>query len=104
MGTLGDSPTTSARSFVLIAPPGAALRSFSGEITPSDKLYGHFITELQRLRGRIYVEDGAVDTSDLEADGRHVSSLDVKSWHLLTVGRDGSVLGCTRFRQHSPSV
>jgi hypothetical protein len=59
---------------------------------------------MQRLRGRIYLDDGAIRPSDLKSGGRHISDLDGDSWHLLTLSGTGSVLGCTRFRQYPNTV
>lgn len=89
---------------LLVAPAGASFDSFHGEITASDRLHSDLIAEAQRLRGGIYLEDGAIDASELTSDGRHVSPLDEESWHLLTVTPSGRLVGCTRFRQHATSV
>jgi hypothetical protein len=89
---------------LLVAPAGACLESFNGEITPSDRLHAELIADVQRLRGGIYLEDGAIDPSDLTSDGRHVSALDEESWHLLTITQAGRLVGCTRFRQHPNTV
>ncbi|MEP6713960.1 MAG: hypothetical protein ABJC09_00200 [Terriglobia bacterium] len=55
---------------------------------------------MQRLRGRLYLEDGAITKEQLSRDGRHILPTDDQSWHLLTLGRAGEVLGCTRYLQH----
>jgi hypothetical protein len=89
---------------LLVAPAGASFESFNGEITPSDRLHSDLIAEAQRLRGAIYLEDGAILPSDLTADGRHISDLDDESWHLLTITPTGRLVGCTRFRQHANTV
>jgi hypothetical protein len=57
---------------------------------------------MQQLRGRLYLEDGAVGKGDLSRDGHHVLPSDDRSWHLLVVNRAGDVLGCTRYLLHSP--
>lgn len=89
---------------LLVAPVGASFESFTGEITPSDRLHADLIAEAQRLRGGIYLDDGAIDASELTPDGRHVSDLDYESWHLLTITPGGRMVGCTRFRQHANTV
>ena len=55
---------------------------------------------MQRLRGRIYLQDGAITTGDLTSDGRHVQSMDDESWHLLILSSTNRVMGCTRYLQH----
>jgi hypothetical protein len=59
---------------------------------------------MQRLRGRVYVTDGAVPSHSLTPDGRHVSVLDERSWHLLTLNGAGDVVGCARMLVHDPEV
>lgn len=55
---------------------------------------------MQRLRGRIYVEDGALQPAQLTPDGRHILSSDLKSWHLL-IRQNQEVAGCMRYLAHS---
>ncbi|MBN9662094.1 MAG: hypothetical protein J0H49_28110 [Acidobacteria bacterium] len=56
--------------------------------------------EVQRLRGRIALQEGALQASQLTADGRDASSLDARSWHLLSLGSSGRVEGCVRMLVH----
>jgi N-acyl-L-homoserine lactone synthetase len=58
------------------------------------------LSEAQRLRGRIYLEEGAIDRQQLTYDGRHWAEGDEESWHLLVLDDDGEVCGCARFRSH----
>lgn len=88
---------------ILLAPAGAWLKPFSGPVTFSDRVHSGLIAEMQRLRGEIYLSDDAIQTSQLTA-GRHVSSSDEESWHLLTVRADGVIVGCVRFLQHPNTV
>ncbi|MDP9171509.1 MAG: hypothetical protein M3N54_12895, partial [Acidobacteriota bacterium] len=55
---------------------------------------------MQRLRGTLYLADGAIGAEHLSHDGRHILPTDDQSWHLLTLGDSGEVLGCTRYLQH----
>jgi hypothetical protein len=58
---------------------------------------------MQQLRGRIYLEDGAVQESELTPSGRHVAPCDDEAWHLLTL-RGNKVMGCIRFLRHPNTV
>jgi hypothetical protein len=62
------------------------------------------MTDMQQLRGRIYLHDGAISPDELTSDGRHVQPVDEYSWHLLVLSDAGRVLGCTRYLQHHPST
>jgi hypothetical protein len=88
---------------VLLAPAGACLKPFSGPVTYSDQTHAELVGEMQRLRGEIYVRDGAVDASQLAA-GRHVSPCDEESWHLLTMRPGFKIAGCVRFLRHPNTV
>ncbi len=87
----------SLRNLVLLAPAATALTGRFDNVWRSDETYGRLLTEMQRLRGLVYLEDGALPASALTSDGRHVSAFDPASWHLLTVNRAGRVLACLRY-------
>jgi hypothetical protein len=56
----------------------------------------NLLVEMQNLRGRVYLEDGAIEADQL-IDGRHQADIDEDSWHLLVVDKDDQVRGCVRF-------
>ncbi len=62
------------------------------------------LAEAQRLRGRIYLQDGAIQPSDLLADDRHIQAADDQAWHLLTVDENEAVVACIRYFAHEPGV
>jgi len=55
---------------------------------------------MQKLRGSVYLEDGAI-TADELSDGRHQVPSDRRSWHLLLLDGAGEVCGCIRYLLHS---
>jgi hypothetical protein len=59
---------------------------------------------MQRLRGRIYLHDGAIKEHELAPDNRHISAIDDDCWHLLSVSESDEVLSCIRLRQHGAAV
>ncbi len=59
---------------------------------------------MQKMRGRIYLNDGAITPEDLTPDGRHVMRGDLRSWHLLLLGESESVVGCMRVLLHQNNV
>jgi hypothetical protein len=52
---------------------------------------------MQRLRGRVYLEDGAIREEDLTADSRHQMDSDAKCWHVLAIDAEERVTGCLRY-------
>jgi hypothetical protein len=59
---------------------------------------------MQRLRGQVYLRDGAITSAQLTADGCHVQAADEVSWHVLSLQPDGRVMACARFRLHDPQA
>jgi hypothetical protein len=88
------------RRFILLSPPGVPLRGAFRQVDYDAVWRQELLSDMQRLRGRVYLDDGAILEQDLAADGRHVQPIDEESWHLLIVNRDNRVVGCTRYLQH----
>jgi hypothetical protein len=93
----------SGRQFVLLAPNRSASAQFD-QASCDSWHHNQLLTAVQRLRGRTYVADGAIQQSDLSADGRHIQEADDLSWHLLTLDGNGEVLACIRYHAHQPTV
>lgn len=96
--------SSSQRSYVFLAPQTRELEFAGIQARQAKQPYYRLLAESQRLRGRIYLEDGAIGASELTNDGRYVTDLDRHSWHLLTLGQQGRVMGCARFLRHSQRV
>src|SRR5258708_4816824 len=62
------------------------------------------VADLQRLRGRTYLRDGAVEPRELTRDGLHLTPEDEDSWHLVMLDRLGRVSACVWFKAHTPTV
>jgi hypothetical protein len=89
---------------VLLAPePGVVPVSFK-RTYPDWHRYAGLLAKVQRLRGSVYLEDGAIAAAQLTSDGRYVQAVDRESWHLLALDPHGQVRGCARYRHHSGGV
>jgi hypothetical protein len=85
----------------LLAPSAEKIdRRFAA--SASTDRYNHLLAELQRFRGSIYLQDGAVRASELHPDGRHCVEADYWAWHVVAVDSQGEVCGCSRYRMYSP--
>jgi hypothetical protein len=62
------------------------------------------VSEVQRFRGRVYVEDGAIPTSALDEEGRHYQEFDFENYHLCLRDLDRRIRACFRLRLHDPAV
>jgi hypothetical protein len=90
---------SSTRKMVLIAPAGAELPRALTTPCVAPALRESLLADVQRLRGRVYLEDGALLSRQLTPDGRHVQAVDDQSWHLVVLNGRGQVSGCVRYWQ-----
>lgn len=89
--------------FQLLAPPQPSVEPF-GRTRINQQLHRHYLTEMQRLRGEVYLKDGAIQDCEMEEDGRFVMRGDEQGWHLLLVDDSKRVIGCARYLVHSNEV
>jgi len=66
--------------------------------------YDELMAEMQRFRGETYLRDGAITKADLDSEGRHNVSVDYRSWHVLSLNREGNVCGCIRNTTYANDV
>jgi hypothetical protein len=90
--------------FKLLIPPQANLGTELSDIHCDQKVYDQFLRSVQRLRGRIYLEDGAIQASDMNADGRFAMQGDEQCWHLLLTNDTNETIGCARYLVHPNTV
>ncbi|WP_266368041.1 hypothetical protein [Tellurirhabdus rosea] len=78
----------------LVPPRWGLLPEALGSLRVPD--YESTIDEIQRFRGRIYVQDEALPPTALDLTGRHRSTLDYRAWHLVTRNPQGLTMGVMR--------
>jgi hypothetical protein len=88
------------RRIVLLSPARLESQLPFGRQRCDASRYWHVLAEMQRLRGKVYLEDGAIEASQLTSDGRHWQPMDPDSWHVLSVDHRGKVFGCARYRSY----
>lgn len=85
---------------VVLAPAEAWLPKSFTRIVQNPSRHASVLSGVQRLRGRVYLEDGAINRSDLTPDGRFIQPLDDQAWHLVRLDASGDVCGCARYMNH----
>jgi hypothetical protein len=85
---------------ILLAPENMRVPGMFQNVDLNRYRYDSLQAELQRLRGSIYLKDGAIEPEELSPDGRHQTPADLESWHILTLDAHGSICGCARYREH----
>src|SRR5262245_8399172 len=91
--------------FVVLAPSWLSAKQCAFSHPEADgSRYVELLAQMQRLRGRIYLNDDAINRSDLTSDGRHALPIDERSWHILTMDEQGKISGCLRFLEESKAT
>ncbi|HXJ38659.1 MAG TPA: hypothetical protein VNH18_05240, partial [Bryobacteraceae bacterium] len=88
------------RALCLVPPSGARIPASFRNVTSDPDRHEQLMREMQRLRGSVYLEDGAISQDDL-IDGRHQVRSDRESWHLLLLDDARTVCGCIRYLLHT---
>jgi len=91
----------SNRRLMMLAPVGARTGFVNTQVDP--ERHAHFLTQLQILRGLVYVQGAFLAAQDLR-NGRHHVAADRQSWHLLSLDEHDRLCGCIRFTQHHNEV
>lgn len=84
------------RRLVLLAPPSVNVVT-DGLRAAEHLQYDDLLAGMQRLRGGVYLKDGAIRESQLTEDGRHIVPADRSGWHVLLVEGRNTVKGCARY-------
>ncbi len=89
---------------LILLAPTAAVPGFFKNVEHDPIRHSRLVREMQKLRGRIYLDDGALGRNQLTRDGLHDTAEDHKSWHLLMVDNLRRVTGCAWYMEHPNSV
>src|ERR1700722_3335915 len=82
---------------VILPPAGFEVPGTFRGIEFDSQRNTRLLAAMQRLRGKAYVEDGAVRAEDLTPDGRHQLDTDTNCWHVLSVDAEDRVTACLRY-------
>ena len=96
---LGESRKRS--EFFILPPSGHVVPGIFRNRSADSELHDDLLAKVQRFRGRIYLEDGAVTRRELTSDGRHNSPVDEASWHVVSLDSERRVCACLRFLEES---
>ena len=88
----------------LVAPRDVVVPDAFTNCVSSPVQHRDVLESIQRFRGDLYSQDGALPRSRLTADGRHEQEADYQAWHLITFDHTGRICGCARFHAHRPDL
>jgi len=83
--------------FVVLTPSLSDVPGVFRNVEAGHGKYRTLLAQMQRLRGRIYTQDGAVRRDELTSDGRHRPGADERCWHVLTLDANDNVVACLRY-------
>lgn len=86
---------------VILPPSGFSVPRQFRNVLSNGAAYDSILSHIQRFRGRIYLEDGAIQPGELTPDWRHVLPIDQQSWHVISIEKNGELSGCLRFLEES---
>jgi hypothetical protein len=96
---------SAARRLVLLAPAHVTIPEYFRNVTVDGGRHDELVREMQRLRGSIYLHDGALTREQLSGDGLHQTPEDQASWHFLFMNpSERRVSSCMWYREHSNAV
>ncbi len=95
--------TQPAYRFQLLAPSGVWPVA-QNRMASSTELHSFHLASLQQLRGRAYLQDGAIRPSHLDAQGCYPMADDESCWHFLLVDQHEQAIGCARYLVHSSTA
>ena len=90
--------------FQLLAPSQSSSGTSFGRKRVNEQVHSHYLSALQRLRGRVYLKDAAIQPCEMDDEGRFVMPGDEQSWHLLLIDGEREVIGCARYLVHPNTV
>ena len=85
---------------VFVAPSTAAVSETFRHIDVDAGRHERLVRDVQRMRGSIYVKDGALQPDQLTVDGRHQTPEDETSWHMLLLDKHQRVTACALYLEH----
>jgi hypothetical protein len=90
--------------FQLLAPPETPYGGAFGRPNINKQLYDQYLAGVQRLRGDVYLKDGAIQESEIDDEGRFCIPGDKRSWHFLLLNSSQEVIGGARYLVHANTV
>jgi hypothetical protein len=89
---------------VFVAPSAESVSNLFHNVDVDEARHSTLIRDVQRMRGGIYLKDGAITTHQLSADGRHRTQEDETSWHMLLLNKAQQVSACALYLEHENTV
>src|ERR1044072_2641944 len=93
-----------SQRIVFVAPSEKSVSDVFQNVEVDGQRHRQFVRDVQRMRGSIYLKDGALQPHQLTADGLHQTPEDETSWHMLLVDKTQRVTACALYLEHENNV
>ncbi len=93
-----------ADRLVLLAPAGTYVPNLFLNCNFDFGEHDEIVRAVQKLRGDVYFEDGAIGSEQLSPDGLHRTPEDENAWHLVMHDGHGQWTACAWYREHDNTV
>jgi hypothetical protein len=104
LNVLERAISTIDQRLLVLMPPDTEVPDHFNNFEFDGERYRSIIRQVQRFRGAIYYQDGAVERHQLTPDGLHQTPEDEKSWHLVMLDNEDRISACAWFRCHDNHV
>jgi|SwirhirootsSR2_FD_contig_71_1663303_length_1510_multi_2_in_0_out_0_1 hypothetical protein len=95
---------SASERIVFLAPSSESVSDVFHNVEIDGFRHQQLVRDVQRMRGSIYVSDGAIQPHQLTTDGRHQMPEDETSWHLLLLNKEGRVAASALYLEHDNTV
>jgi hypothetical protein len=95
---------SASERIVFLAPSSESVSDLFHNVEIDGLCHQQLVRDVQRMRGSIYVSDGAIQAHQLTTDGRHQTPEDDTSWHMLLLNDKRKVTACALYLEHDNSV
>src|SRR5262245_54709068 len=89
---------------VILAPSSCEVPDYFQSVSSDPQRHRQLVRDIQRLRGNIYFQDGALSREQRSQEGLHSTPEDERSWHLLMLNKRRQVSACIWYLEHDPPV
>lgn len=88
------------RRFLLLAPAAWPAPDCFSNVLVDRRRRTQLVSDVQRMRGHVYLRDGAIQPHELSAGRLHRIPQDERSWHLLQLDEERRIVGCIWYLEH----
>jgi hypothetical protein len=105
MLNLLDRTIASATERILfVAPSADSVSDLFHNVEVDGRRHRELVRDVQRMRGSIYLSDGALQSHQLTSDGRHQTPEDETSWHVLLLNKERKLTASALYLEHDNGV